>query len=76
MFLVALVPFYLIWLLVVYVMTTGKSGADARGWIYIGLAVTFIADVMVKFEGAGGAFLATFVPYMTPHEKVPISCYV
>jgi hypothetical protein len=64
--------FYVSWGVMSYVLTLGKSSADARSWTFTGLIVMLVAEVSIIFSGQGSILPKWFLPQMTDHELVHI----
>jgi len=62
--------FYVIWLVVSYMMTMGKSSEDGRTWSFSALLALAVFEYQTRILSLD--FLAPIFPYSTVHEKVEL----
>ena len=62
--------FYVIWLVVGYLLTMGKSSEDARTWGFSGLLALAVFEYQTRMLGVD--YLAPIFPRSTVHEKVEL----
>ena len=62
--------FYVIWLVVGYLLTMGKSSEDARTWGFSGLLALAVFEYQTRMLGVD--YLASIFPRSTVHEKVEL----
>ena len=62
--------FYLIWVVVGYLLTMGKSSEDGRTWAFSGLLTLAVFEYQTKILSVD--YLAPFFPLSTVHEKIEL----
>lgn len=63
--------YYIVWGLLSYVLTLGKSGSSARSWIYTGEIAMLVLEASVMLSGQGKSVIPDwFLPSLTDHELV------
>jgi len=65
---IAMASFYVMWAVLTYLMTIGKSNQQARTWSFIGLIVSIALEFQMIFSGFDP--LADFLRRTPLHEKV------
>lgn len=68
-FFIELAVFYITWGIMVYILTLGKKGGDARQWIYTGIIVMLLAEISLM-TAQNNPLPPWLLPTSTEHEAV------